>query len=547
MLSNKDFAGFLTQTPSSSSSEKEGKIKFDLKQIATWDKQNEAQLKKKRTIQESSTEAKVKALPHYRDRASERRQDLKSENETAMEDMVAKLDDEETKFLGGDVEHTHFVKGLDYALLRKIRGEVQAIEATLTQKKQQFVEEKPQIHINSQIGLNLKTFIFENYQTNKIRSKSLIKTRTASDLLSRTAFEFDVDIESEMDLPTTISRSKKEIDDEEVYLNYVVPNKLIQQIADVLSKHIHDMSLKSNKRKKQTNGAHEAGDATVARSSHSDYQPAKAKTSVPVFSHDIYDDIGQYIPEEVKDKSGGGGSAAAPATAVRVFTSSSPTCPALTTTATAASLPVRVSVAVTAIGDKSEKRSGSDYVAFDDEEEEGLVNEELDALLTARQQPTSAAAAAPALTAGASTGGSHERSSIIHRDVFSGEMLPLDSLLPPGHAASRHKNIGFGNKVNFLLNASASSGSAVAGSEFENEYDYNPDSMEAEYFYDSDDGEKDTKKPKTSFKPTAKPAAASTSSTPHRNASSTPAHPRDSATAQPNRAQRRAMAKGPNA
>ena len=30
---------------------------------------------------------------------------------------------EQTKFLGGDVEHTHLVKGLDYALLRKIRDQ----------------------------------------------------------------------------------------------------------------------------------------------------------------------------------------------------------------------------------------------------------------------------------------------------------------------------------------------------------------------------------------------------------------------------------------
>ena len=33
---------------------------------------------------------------------------------------------EQTKFLGGDVEHTHLVKGLDYALLRKIREKERA-------------------------------------------------------------------------------------------------------------------------------------------------------------------------------------------------------------------------------------------------------------------------------------------------------------------------------------------------------------------------------------------------------------------------------------
>ncbi len=31
---------------------------------------------------------------------------------------------EESKFLGGDLEHTHLVKGLDYALLQKVRAEI---------------------------------------------------------------------------------------------------------------------------------------------------------------------------------------------------------------------------------------------------------------------------------------------------------------------------------------------------------------------------------------------------------------------------------------
>lgn len=31
---------------------------------------------------------------------------------------------ENSKYLGGDVEHTHLVKGLDYALLHKVRSEI---------------------------------------------------------------------------------------------------------------------------------------------------------------------------------------------------------------------------------------------------------------------------------------------------------------------------------------------------------------------------------------------------------------------------------------
>lgn len=37
--------------------------------------------------------------------------------------QMASMDAETTKYLGGDVEHTHLVKGLDYALLVKIREE----------------------------------------------------------------------------------------------------------------------------------------------------------------------------------------------------------------------------------------------------------------------------------------------------------------------------------------------------------------------------------------------------------------------------------------
>lgn len=38
---------------------------------------------------------------------------------------------QESKFLGGDMEHTHLVKGLDYALLQKVRSEIQLKESEL--------------------------------------------------------------------------------------------------------------------------------------------------------------------------------------------------------------------------------------------------------------------------------------------------------------------------------------------------------------------------------------------------------------------------------
>ncbi|CAN0424539.1 unnamed protein product, partial [Laminaria digitata] len=58
----------------------------------------------------------------YRDRAEERRKGHNPDYADKLNQM-ATMDAETTKYLGGDVEHTHLVKGLDYALLVKIREE----------------------------------------------------------------------------------------------------------------------------------------------------------------------------------------------------------------------------------------------------------------------------------------------------------------------------------------------------------------------------------------------------------------------------------------
>ncbi|KAI7820008.1 RED-like protein N-terminal region-domain-containing protein [Gamsiella multidivaricata] len=69
----------------------------------------------------------------YRDRATERRQGMNpdyieteqilSTLEEAAAEVAPEVMYEQSKFLGGDREHTHLVKGLDYALLNKVRQE----------------------------------------------------------------------------------------------------------------------------------------------------------------------------------------------------------------------------------------------------------------------------------------------------------------------------------------------------------------------------------------------------------------------------------------
>ncbi|WPT18327.1 Protein Red [Picochlorum sp. SENEW3] len=60
----------------------------------------------------------------YRDRAEERRRGVIDGGTSHLSDRdVATLSIEESKYFGGDEEHTHLVRGLDYALLSKVRAE----------------------------------------------------------------------------------------------------------------------------------------------------------------------------------------------------------------------------------------------------------------------------------------------------------------------------------------------------------------------------------------------------------------------------------------
>ena len=66
----------------------------------------------------------------YRDRAAERRKGVNPDYQgDQLTSDAQDLSEEYSKFLGGDVEHTHLVKGLDYALLHKVQRDAVAANA----------------------------------------------------------------------------------------------------------------------------------------------------------------------------------------------------------------------------------------------------------------------------------------------------------------------------------------------------------------------------------------------------------------------------------
>ncbi|XWS72327.1 hypothetical protein CRYUN_Cryun02cG0030400 [Craigia yunnanensis] len=93
---------------------------------------------KEKIARRKEEKAEEPEQPKYRDRAKERREDQNPDYEpTELGSFHAvappgtvdlpsadaqKISIENSKYLGGDVEHTHLVKGLDYTLLNKVRS-----------------------------------------------------------------------------------------------------------------------------------------------------------------------------------------------------------------------------------------------------------------------------------------------------------------------------------------------------------------------------------------------------------------------------------------
>lgn len=147
---------------------------------------------------------------------------------------------QESKFLGGDMEHTHLVKGLDYALLQKVRSEIftkeleeEKIEEEEKEKEEEVVAEKPktdEFMVNSIMGRNIINLLGA-WRSRKIERNELFAP-------GRMAYVIDLADEenNESDIPTTLIRSKADVpisteDTQTLTTNDIVINKLAQILS----------------------------------------------------------------------------------------------------------------------------------------------------------------------------------------------------------------------------------------------------------------------------------------------------------------------------
>lgn len=185
------------------------------------------QAKKAKLQAETAEPRDEQGLPKYRNRAAER-QKGQAEFEKINEEWEAQknIEPEQSKFLGGDLEHTHLVKGLDFALLSKVKTEM-ARQEKKEQLQQQHLQKKQDKKKKTAAGTELGKKVYQavvetlhpHHGTYKQRLKKMgkaiamgqrIRGAPNTFLPGRMQYEFDTKVEmGREDIPMIVYQSKE--------------------------------------------------------------------------------------------------------------------------------------------------------------------------------------------------------------------------------------------------------------------------------------------------------------------------------------------------
>ncbi|CAL8080643.1 unnamed protein product [Orchesella dallaii] len=213
---------------------------------------------------------------------------------------------QESKFLGGDMEHTHLVKGLDYALLQKVRSEIDTIgdleeeeveeEAKPESKKaaepvappppkKPVAAPEPDTGFRTKLARSIYRSLFQ----------TTLPERNELFAPGRMAYVFDLEDEyAESDIPTTVIRSKADVPLSEGQATLTTNDIVINKLAQILS-YLRQGSKSSKKLKKSKE---------VKTSNSNKYEERGERESKKNVEDDnIYGDIGDYVPTLAKSKS----------------------------------------------------------------------------------------------------------------------------------------------------------------------------------------------------------------------------------------------------
>lgn len=261
----------------------------------------------------------------YRDRAKERREggvntdpnfDMRNSSgyRAVAPDMNVDANErrrkiiQESKFLGGDLLHTHLVKGLDYALLNKVRLEITHQEKIQEAEMEKIVEEQ-NLEIEKQAEnekesdeMQIKTIMGKNIQRLITVQKSKTIERNEMFIPGRMAYLIDLEEENqESDIPTTIIRSKSEYT-AATEMNVANPTHdiVVNKLVEIFS-YLRQGNKKKNKKR----------DKEIFKLPDEEPQPTTSKAPPPSSSKSkriekeedtIYGNIGDYKAPSHKER-----------------------------------------------------------------------------------------------------------------------------------------------------------------------------------------------------------------------------------------------------
>uniref|UniRef100_A0A673ZMX0 IK cytokine n=1 Tax=Salmo trutta TaxID=8032 RepID=A0A673ZMX0_SALTR len=239
-------------------------------------------------LRQQEVERERELAEKYRDRARERRDGVNKDYEetelistTANYRAVgptAEADNsaaekrrqmiQESKFLGGDMEHTHLVKGLDFALLQKVRAEITSKEKEEEDMIEKVTKEVKYVYIHIFSTLN-HFLIFE---------------RNELFLPGRMAYVVDLEDEyADTDIPTTLIRSKADCPTMEAQTTLTTNDIVISKLTQILS-YLRQGTRNKKMKKKEKGGV----------------KIDEKKVPGPEADASIFDDIGDYAPSTSK-------------------------------------------------------------------------------------------------------------------------------------------------------------------------------------------------------------------------------------------------------
>lgn len=229
---------------------------------------------------------------------------------------------QESKFLGGDMEHTHLVKGLDYALLQKVRSEIvvkeheQEIEMEkLAEEAEEKEKEEEKEKANLTDEPEYKSIMGRNIHNivSFYRSRHVDKNELFAP--GRMAYVIELDEETaETDIPTTSIRSKADVPVTEAEIQTLTTNDIvINKLAQILSYLRQGGRGKKNKKRDKdkpllkepeprdrNNGERSSGggdrDRGGERYDRQESSGRQDRNSRRVKDVSIYDDVGDYRP-----------------------------------------------------------------------------------------------------------------------------------------------------------------------------------------------------------------------------------------------------------